>query len=275
MSNPDSLILTSYLAPNGFWFYQAVAAHLQQALDINVQITESPFDPLDDPTLLNNRVDLAFICGLPFIRHYQRAPDQFQPVVAPVMQLARYTDRPVYFSDVVVRVNSRVQTFKDLSGKTFCYNDPGSNSGYNLLCHHLIQQGYSPSFFQAAFQSGSHQRSIQAVLASKADYAAIDSTVLEQERRDFPDLSNQLRVIESIGPCPMPPIVVAQRLGKTLIDRIQAALLEPDLSFKQVMAQAGMHRYESVSVDQYRELADHYEAVRRAGYDTVLAAASR
>ncbi|GAB4232719.1 MAG: hypothetical protein Kow00121_60810 [Elainellaceae cyanobacterium] len=275
MSNPDSLTLVSYLAPNWFWFYKAVAVYLQRVLGIEIQITESQFDPLDDPALLNDRIDLAFICGLPFIRRYLHAPAQLQPLVAPVMQSERYSDRPVYFADVIVHANSGMTAFDDLRGQAFCYNDPGSNSGYNLLCYHLIQKGYSPAFWGSAFQSGSHQQSIQMVITGKADYAAIDSTVLSQELRNVPALSGQLQVVESIGPCPMPPIVAAQRLGDALISDIQQALLEPDLILQERMRQAGIQRYEQVSVDSYRELADRYEAVLKAGYNAILASACR
>ncbi|WP_416668859.1 phosphate/phosphite/phosphonate ABC transporter substrate-binding protein [Egbenema bharatensis] len=273
MTAPTSLSIVSYLAPNGFWFYQAVAAHLQQVLGIQVQLSESRFDPLDDPDLINDRIDLALICGLPFIRQYQQAP-LYQPLVAPIMQSARYADRPVYFSDVIVRASSGIKSFDALADKTFCYNDPGSNSGYNLPCYHLIQKGYSPIFFGSVWQSGSHQRSIQAVITGEADWAAIDSTVLEQELRTVPEFAHQLRVIESISPCPMPPMIVAQRLGGTLIEHIRTALLNPGDSLKHTMTQAGIQRYEPVSVERYQELADAYEAVLKAGYASILAAAS-
>ncbi|PSB16152.1 phosphate ABC transporter substrate-binding protein [filamentous cyanobacterium CCP1] len=265
MTSSTSLSIVSYLAPNGFWFYQAVTAHLQQVLGIQVQLSESQFDPLDDPDLINDRIDLAFICGLPFIRRYQNVPTQFHPLVAPVMQSARYANRPVYFSDVIVHANSEIQSFDALYGKTFCYNNPGSNSGYNLPYYHLIQNGYSSIFFGSVWQSGSHQRSIQAVISGKADWAAIDSTVLEQELRTVPEFAHQLRVVESIGPYPMPPIIVAQRLGSTLIEHIQTALLNPSAALQQTMTQAGIQRYEPVTVKPYQELADAYEAVK-AGY---------
>lgn len=275
MTSPPSLKIVSYLAPNGFWVYQAVAAHLQQVLGIQVQLSEGQFDPLDDPDLMNDRIDLAFICGLPFIRHHHNAPIQFQPLVAPVMQSARYADRPVYFSDVIVHSNSGISTFDMLHGKIFCYNDPGSNSGYNLPCYHLLQRGYSPTFWGSVWQSGSHQRSIQAVIHGEADWAAIDSTVLEQELRTVPEFAHQLRVVESIGPCPMPPMIVAQRLGKKLIDRMRDALLNPSAALQQTMTQAGIQRYEPVQVKPYKELADAYEAVLKAGYISILAEASR
>jgi len=63
------------------------------------------------------------------------------------MQSSRYQDRPVYFSDIIVNAESGLKTFDELVGKTLCYNDPGSNSGYNLVHQRLMQSKHPSSFF--------------------------------------------------------------------------------------------------------------------------------
>ena len=269
MSKVDKLRLVSYLAPNMFWFYEAVGAYLSRVLKVETQIRQSQFDPLEDPVLLQDRLDLAFICGLPFIRYYQISAKQLQTLVAPVMQAERYHNHPVYFSDVVVHAASDLMTFDDLAGKTLCYNDPGSNSGYNLLRHRLMQAGHPQSFFGKVIQSGSHQRSIEWVVDGLADCSAIDSTVLEQELRDLPELSSHLRVIESIGPCPMPPVVAAERLGKEFIKQLQSALLQPDAQLQAAMQQAQIRNYVAVEVEAYTAIATLYDAALQAGYETL------
>jgi phosphonate transport system substrate-binding protein len=224
----NSLRIASYLAPNMMSFYRAVGRYLERVLKLKTYIWQSEFDPLEDPKLLHDQIDLAFICGLPFARYTQTGPDQFVAIAAPVMQAERYQNRPVYFSDVIVSATSQLTSLDQLAGKTFCYNDPGSNSGYNLLRDRLMRTGYPSHFFGKVIQSGSHQHSIAWVADGKADCAAIDSTVLEQELRNSPERSLQLRIIESIGPCPMPPLIAAQRLGKSFFNQLQAALLQPD-----------------------------------------------
>lgn len=259
------LSLVSYLAPNMFWFYSAVGAYLSRALAIEVETVQGLDNPLKDPLLGEDRLDIAFICGLPFIRHHQVAPNQLKAIVAPVMQAQRYQNCPVYFSDVIVASNSSFRTFDDLAGKTWCYNDPGSNSGYNLLLHRLISTGKNSNFLGKAIQSGSHQRSMQLVAGREVDYAAIDSTVLEQELRNFPLLAHNLQIIESIGPCPMPPIVAAQHLGATLIESVQLALLNPDVQLRSFMDKAQMHRYVVVESEDYQAIADIYDSSRLFG----------
>lgn len=245
------LHVVSYLAPNWFGFYQAVTEFLSRVLVQDVQLVQGQFDPLDDPALLDDQLDLAFICGLPFGRYCQVMPHQLQALVAPVLQAPRYHNRSIYFADVIVKASSAFTNLEGLKGSTFCYNDRGSNSGYHLVQQRLRHCEALQPVFDAAIVSGSHQQSIQWVLAGQADWAAIDSTVLDQELRQFPELVQQLRVIESIGPSPMPPIVVATHLGQALIDRIQTAMLQPDAALQIAMQHMMVQRYVAVETAAY------------------------
>jgi phosphonate transport system substrate-binding protein len=262
---PKALTLVSYLAPNWFGFYQAIARYIGQALQCETSIIQSPHDPLHDPLLQSDHVDLAFLCGLPLMRQHQHVPHQLQPVVAPVMALPRYYDQPVYFADVIVSAASNITTFEQLAGKTLCYNDAGSNSGYNLLRYRVLQSDSLHLFLGRAIPSGSHQRSIQWVAEGAAAGAAIDSTVLEQTLRDDPTLAQHLRVVETLGPCPMPPLVASQRLGSELIAQLRSLLLSPNLMLQEAMRQVCVQRFAVVAADEYEGLATIYKATLRLG----------
>ncbi|MBW4612721.1 MAG: PhnD/SsuA/transferrin family substrate-binding protein [Desmonostoc vinosum HA7617-LM4] len=255
MTPSRSLRFVSYLSPNWFKFYQAIAAYLSRILAVETQLHQGECDPLEDSLLFEDKIDLAFICGLPLIRYCQSVSDQLQTLVAPVMQASRYQNRPIYFADVIVNADSDIKVFADLAQKTFCYNDLGSNSGYNLLRHKLIQEKYSFDFFAKTIQSGFHQRSIRWVVEGLADCAAIDSVVLGQELHDFPELAQHLRVVEVLGPSPMPPIVAARHLGISLIQQIQLALLRPDAELQRVMEQFGVRRFSAVELKDYQVLS--------------------
>lgn len=251
MIERSPLHVVSYLAPNWFGFYQAVAEFLSRVLARDVQLVEGQSDPLDDPALLHDQLDLAFICGLPFGRYCQSAPHQLQALVAPVMQAPRYRNQPIYFADVIVKAASGFTNLESLQGSIFCYNDRGSNSGYHLVQQRLLHGELLQPVFASAIASGSHQQSIRCVLSGQADWAAIDSTVLEQALRQSPELVQQLRVIESIGPSPMPPLVAATHLGQAVIDRIQAALLHPDADLQAAMQRMTVQRYAAVKSADY------------------------
>ena len=118
----------------------------------------------------------------------------------------------MYFSDVVVRRDSVYQSFRDLRGATWAYNEPRSHSGFNVVRAHLADIGEFDGFFAAAVESGAHANSLQMILSGAVDGAAIDSTVLEWVGSQRDDLADAIRVIETIGPSPIPPWVISVRL---------------------------------------------------------------
>lgn len=266
---PTKLRLVSYLAPNMFWFYQAVGDYLGRALSVEPHVMQSTYSPLEDPSMLQDELDVAFICGLPFVQLNHAMPEQLKISVAPVMQARRYQGCPVYYSDVIVNAESDLMTFDALAGATLCCNDRGSNSGYNLLRQRLIQTRHPCRFFSSVIQSGSHQRSIKLVIDGLADCSAIDSTVLEQELHNSPELATRLRVIESIGPCPIPPVVVARHLGTTFIERLQLALLQPDTELRSAMNRGQIGHFVPVQLEDYNSVSMLYNAAIKAGYEHI------
>src|SRR5271157_4529510 len=68
-------------------------------------------------------VDVAFICGLPYVRMASQDTCPVELLAAPVLQGERYLHRPVYFSDVIVRSDSPYTSFDDLGGCVWAYTD--------------------------------------------------------------------------------------------------------------------------------------------------------
>ncbi|MBA3924562.1 MAG: phosphate ABC transporter substrate-binding protein, partial [Nostocaceae cyanobacterium] len=92
-----------------------------------------------------------------------------------------------------------------------------------------------------------------------------DSTVLEQQLRFEPQLANHLRVIESIGPCPMPPIVMSQRLADHS-QNLRSILCQPNTEVFNSMKQAQIRCYASVDNEDYAPIGRIYDDVMQAGY---------
>src|SRR5947209_20040533 len=63
------------------------------------------------------------------------------------------------------------------------------------------------------------------VIQGKVEAAAIDSLVLDLFLLDNPDLAAQIRVIATLGPSAIPPVLVSKNRDVTLKDSIQALLL--------------------------------------------------
>jgi phosphonate transport system substrate-binding protein len=177
----------------------------------------------------------------------------------------------VYFTDVVVRRDSPVRSFADLRGRSWAYNDKKSHSGYNLPRHHLLTIGETPRYFGRTVASRSHQNSIRMILDGQVDASGIDSTVLELEARRDPELLPRLRVVEAIGPSPIPPVVVSSRLPDATKARLREVFLgmHEDPEGRAVLADGLMARFVPVRDQDYDPIREMVRRAENAGFLTL------
>jgi phosphate/phosphite/phosphonate ABC transporter binding protein len=243
--------------------YTDVATRVGQALGIPTRLIEGTgFDQLRDGS-----VDLAFLCGLPYIRLCRERGGMLRPLAAPVLGEPRYGDRPVYFSDVIVRQDSPFQSIADLRGRSWAYNDPDSFSGYLVVQHRLVQMGETEAFFGQVRFSGRHQQSIQHVLKGEVDGSAIDSHVLGVERLRDPDLATKLRVIASLGPSTIPALVATAGVPQEVQDRVCDVLcgLGEDPASRAVLASGMIRHFTPIGDRAYDDLREKMALVENAG----------
>src|SRR5262249_37687469 len=170
--------------------------------------------------------EVGFVCGLAYVELRDRGGWPLEPVAAPLLRGGRYGGRPVYFSDVIVRRDSPVRSFADLRGRSWSYNEPRSHSGYGITRYHLVRPGETDGYFGRVVEAGWHERSIRLVHAGEVDASAVDSQVLAVALRDDPGLAAGLRVVDSLGPSTIQPVVVASWLSEGLKADVRAVLLE-------------------------------------------------
>jgi phosphonate transport system substrate-binding protein len=217
----DTITIISLWSDNARPTCQGIADYLSAHAGVRATlVTGVPWQ--EQRRLLDQgQAEVGFICGLPYVRKVER----LELLAAPVMQAARYQGRPVYFSDVIVRHDSRFRSFADLRGATWAYNEPGSFSGYAAPRAHLAALGEMAGYFGRAVESGAHLRSLELIAEGMVDASAIDTTVMELELRRRPELAAQFRAIETIGPSPIPPMVVARGVAAEDKQRLREALL--------------------------------------------------
>jgi phosphonate transport system substrate-binding protein len=182
------------------------------------------------------------------------------------MRGPRYGGRPIYYSDVVVRHDSPFQSFADLRGASWSYNEPGSQSGYNLIRYHLARLGERSGYFGRVLEAGSHQQSLQMILEGRIDASAIDSLVLELELKLRPEIAPHLRIIDTLGPSPIPPAVVSKRVPGPVKEALRRALwnMHEDPEGRAILEAGMVARFISVSDRQYnpiRRMAREAESV--------------
>jgi ABC-type phosphate/phosphonate transport system substrate-binding protein len=200
------LVFASYLAPNIRPTYQFVVDRVGEALGRPTRlVTGKSLEQLREGS-----VDFAFLCGLPYVRLHRESPAPVEAIAAPVVQGRRYGGRPIYFSDVIVSRESAAESFEDLRGCCWGYNEPDSHSGYLITLFRLFQMGETGSFFGRCVMTGFHQKSIRLVAAGRLDASAVDSQVLSVEMREHPELADRIRVIGTLGPSSIQPLVATR-----------------------------------------------------------------
>lgn len=210
------------------------------------------------------KIDILWICGLPYIWNWQDEPEAVTLLAAPVMRGEGYAGRPVYYSEIVVRRDSGHASFSDLRGQRFVYNEPRSHSGYNVVRYHLASLGAQAGYFSFAQPSGAHVDSLAWIVDGRADAAAIDSTVFELELDRSPELADVLTSIGSLGPSPMPPWIARGELDPGLLSRLQRFLLSihEDEAGRAVLDACRIDRFVAVEDNHYDPIRTMAEAAR-------------
>jgi phosphonate transport system substrate-binding protein len=222
------LKLASCMAENGELFCQNLAAYIQTQLGIETVYTNDI--PWQEREWLFDagEIQILWLCGLPYVHKADLRESDMELLAVPVPADPRYLGRAVYFSDVIVRTQSPFQTFAELRGKVWAYNEPRSQSGYNVVRAYLSSLIDGNGFFGKAVESGAHMTSLAMVMEGRVDCAAIDSTVLEWFLSEHHDLREGIRVVETFGPSPIPPWVISRRVPESDRERLRKLLLKMD-----------------------------------------------
>ncbi len=241
------------MAPNADAMCSAMTDYLGTRLgtpvqwinDISWRQREQQFD--------RGEIQLCWLCGLPYVWKADSGAPQIELVATPVMAAPRYGDQPVYFSDVVVNAHSRFLSFGDLRGVSWAYNEQHSHSGYNVVRQHLARLGETHGYFGAAVESGAHQQSLRMIVDGTVAASAIDSTVLEAEFARSPRLRGAVRVIDTLGPSPMPPWVMRAELPTALKQSLRSLFvgMHDDAGGRQILQSWGIARFEAVQDAAY------------------------
>jgi phosphonate transport system substrate-binding protein len=219
------LRFTSCQAPVAEVFCSEVAAYVGHELGRSTELVSGIPWPERLRLFDSGRIHVCWMCGLPYTWRADRARKKVELLAAPVMASTRYRGRPVYFSDVVVRSDSQSRSFDDLRGAIWAYNEDTSHSGYGAVRFHMTRLGHRRGFFGRIIEAGYHEASVRMLLDGTVDASAIDSTVLDLLQERDPSLRSRLRLIDVIGPSPIPPWVVSLTVPPAMRAALRKTLL--------------------------------------------------
>ncbi len=137
--------------------------------------------------LLQGSVDVAWLCGYPYLQHQ----DVLSLLAVPVWQ-----GRPLYQSYLIVGDEDSATRLNDLEGGVHAFSDPDSNSGYLMTTSDLIRNGRQPaSFFSRAIFTYGHRNVVRAVASGLVRSGSVDGYVWEVLAAEEPALTQRTKVI--------------------------------------------------------------------------------
>ncbi len=213
----------------------------------------------------------AFMCGFPFSL---ATPPPFL-LAAPAPRAPGFGGEPVYWTDFVVRADSRFQQLSDIFGQRFAYTTPDSQSGYQaprkLLAPYARARG-SPLFAGTVGPLQTPRRIVEAVLDGQADAGPLDSYVHELLRLTEPALAARLRVVAVTAPTAIPPLVAAAGIAPADAQRLRDALFatEQERDLDSVRATLGLQRFAPIAADRYHRLQDDAREADALGYPCLV-----
>lgn len=167
----------------------------------------------------DKEIDAAFVCSGPYVKGHDEWGMEL--IAAPQMY-----GETVYYSYIIVPVDSGIKSLKELRGKTFAFTDPLSNTGKLVPTYELAKINETPgSFFRAYIFSGTHDKSIKMVAGRIVDGAAVDHLIWEFMNAAKPAYTSKTKIIAKLGPFGIPPFVVHPDMDGETKTKIREILL--------------------------------------------------
>ncbi len=151
--------------------FTPLAQYLEKKLGLKVEFTPVTDYPAAVESLVNKKVDLAWLGGFTFVQANIRAKGKIVPI-------AQREEDTKFQSVFIAKTDSGIKKLEDMKGKQVSFGSASSTSGHLMPRSFLLQAKIDPEKdFKRIAYSGAHDATIASVVSGKVDAAALDITV--------------------------------------------------------------------------------------------------
>jgi phosphonate transport system substrate-binding protein len=172
--------------------YQPFGTYLGDTLGMPVELFVATDYAGVVEAMASDRIDLAYFGGLTYAQAEQRA--QLQAIVT---EVDRETSTVQYYSALITRADSDIQTTADIAGRKFAFGDIGSTSGSLYPRVMLDRAGIgdftNPNLF---VYTGGHDATTLAVVNGTVDAGGVEKRVMQRLIDAGRADASQIRIIE-------------------------------------------------------------------------------
>jgi phosphonate transport system substrate-binding protein len=212
-------LLPGESAPTVIRLNQALAAHLEQVLGIEIDLIVGSDYAATGEALRFGRIDIAYLGPVTYVLQRERA--QIEPFARP----SHPQVGPTFQAAIIARRDSGIGTFADLAGKDVVFGDPASTSGTWVPRHQLLAAGLQAGRDYRAHFLGAHDAVALAVQNGKAAAGGISLPIYERLVKEGKIDGEALVVLELSKPIPEYAWTFREGLPADFRDEIQNAFL--------------------------------------------------
>jgi len=251
-NNSIHFAIGSMVTPReGYIYYKQLLDYLETVIERPIEIVDRENYSEINALLESGGIDFAFVCGGPYVDGHEKFG--LELLAAP-----KVFGKSVYYSYIIVSIDSEINTFSQLEGKTFAFTDPLSNTGKLVPTYMLSKMNkYPDTFFKKYSFTFAHDKSIIAVANKIVDGAAVDSLIWEYMNKSGSPFTKRTRMIEKSRPYGIPPVVVRKDVDKELKNKVRHALLNMHKVSK------GKEILKHMMIDEFTDVDDSdYDSIR-------------
>jgi len=205
-----------------FSLYLELADYLSGQLNRPVELIQGKTYEEINNLVKAGDATVAIVCTNPYLQ----GREEFGMEALVVPQVHGDTS---YYSLLLTHNDGEALSLKDLRGSSFAFSDPLSNTGRLAPLYQLALFNETPeSFFDRTVFTYAHDNSIRAVAERVVDAAAVDSLVYEYMLITEPEVTAEVRVVDTWGPFGINPIVVGPLVDWELKNDLRTAFLDMD-----------------------------------------------
>lgn len=206
--------------------------YLGKATGLPVKLFESSDYNGSIQAISSGQVDMATLAG----GGYANVDAQVGKLVAPVLTVRQAEGDMGYYSALMVKKESPVQSLQDMKGRSLGYVDFNSTSGYLFPRAKMREQGIDPdAFFGKTAFAGGHTQAVMALENGQFDATIVQvgggdptqgfttGAVYTMARRGLVD-PKDFRMVWTAGPIPNSVIVTRTDRPQPFIDIVRGAM---------------------------------------------------
>lgn len=222
-ATPFKFGLTPVLLDSDIALLDQVQAYLEEALGSPVDLVKRRTYQEITALLLSGELDAAWICGFPFVQHW----DRLSLVAVPL-----YHQKPLYQAYLIVPQDRKIETWQELRGDIHAFSDPDSNSGHLVTWALLAEAGETPNdFFRETIYTYGHRNVVRAVASGLAQSGSVDGYVWDVLSHRDAALASKTKVLRRSEFLGFPPIAcLTSNQASPKIQAFSAALEKIDQS---------------------------------------------